>query len=333
RRLGLARGDTLTIRVTGAARPVTLIGWLEPRDALSAQALERLLVTDIATAQELARARGRLTRIDLIVADDAAGRALLQRIRDALPSGAAIVSAGARAETVASMTAAFTLNLTALSLLALVVGMFLIYNTMTFSVLQRRPLIGMLRALGVTRGEVFALVVVEALVVGVVGTAAGLGLGLGLAHGLLGLVTRTINDLYFVLSVREVSLTGPALARSVLLGVGATLAAALAPAAEAAGARRPGLRPPRAAGGARHRGGAVADGRGHRGADDRGLGHHRRRHHDRELPGGGGGLAPRVAAGRHLYLAPQPGRESAGRHARCGARESSLRHAGGGRRQ
>ncbi len=237
RRLGLARGDPLTIKVAGAARQVTLIGWLEPRDALSAQALERLLVTDIATAQELARARGRLTRIDLIVADDAAGRALLQRIRDALPSGAEIVSAGARAETVASMTAAFTLNLTALSLLALVVGMFLIYNTMTFSVLQRRPLIGMLRALGVTRGEVFALVVVEALVVGVVGTAAGLGLGLGLAHGLLGLVTRTINDLYFVLSVREVSFTGSALARSVLLGVGATLAAALAPAAEAAGAR------------------------------------------------------------------------------------------------
>src|SRR5438876_563946 len=120
----------------------------------------------------------------MIIAHVAAGRALLHRIRDTLPSGAEIVSAGARAETVASMTAAFTLNLTALSLLALVVGMFLIYNTMTFSVLQRRPLIGMLRALGVTRGEVFTLVMVEALIVGVVGTAAGLALGLGLAHGL-----------------------------------------------------------------------------------------------------------------------------------------------------
>ena len=65
RRLGLARGDPLTIKVAGAARQVTLIGWLAPRDALSAQALERLLVTDIATAQELARARGLLERVGL----------------------------------------------------------------------------------------------------------------------------------------------------------------------------------------------------------------------------------------------------------------------------
>ena len=237
RRLGLRRGDTLAVRVAGTTHRITLIGWLEPADRLSARALESLLVTDIATAQELAGARGRLTRIDLIVPDDAGGRALIRRIRDVLPPGAEIVPAGARAEAAASMTHAFTLNLTALSLLALVVGMFLIYNTMTFSVVQRRPLIGMLRALGVTRGEVFTLVMVEALAVGVIGTAVGLLLGLALAHGLLRLVTRTINDLYFVVSVREISVTWAALARSVLLGVGATLVAALAPAAEAGGAR------------------------------------------------------------------------------------------------
>jgi putative ABC transport system permease protein len=237
RRLGLRRGDGLAIRVSGETRRIAVIGWLEPADRLSARALENLLVTDIATAQELAGARGRLSRIDLIVPDDADGRALIQRIRETLPPGAEIVPAGARAETAASMTHAFTLNLTALSLLALVVGTFLIYNTMTFSVVQRRPLIGMLRALGVTRGEVFALVMAEALAVGAAGTVAGLLLGLALAHGMLGLVTRTINDLYFVVSVRDVSLTWSALARSVLLGVGATLVAALAPAAEAGGAR------------------------------------------------------------------------------------------------
>jgi putative ABC transport system permease protein len=234
-RLHLRRGDTLAIRVAGATRRITPIGWLEPANRLSARALESLLVTDIATAQELAGARGRLTRIDLIIPDDAAGRALAARIRHARPASAEIVPAGARAETALSMTRAFTLNLTALSLLALVVGMFLIYNTMTFSVVQRRPLIGMLRALGVTRGEVFTLVMVEAFTIGVAGTAAGILLGLVLAHSLLGLVTRTINDLYFVVSVREVAFTWTALVRSVLLGVGATLAAAAAPAAEAGG--------------------------------------------------------------------------------------------------
>ena len=103
------------------------------------------------------------------------------------------------------MTRAFRLNLTALSLLALVCGAFLIYNTMTFSVVQRRTLIGTLRALGVTRGEIFALVLGEALAVALLGTAAGLGAGVLLGRGLVRLVTQTINDLYFVVSVRELA--------------------------------------------------------------------------------------------------------------------------------
>src|SRR5207302_382002 len=123
----------------------------------SARALDGLLVTDIATAQETLGAVGRLTRIDLIVGDDAPGRALLARMTNALPAGADLVAAGAGAGATARMILAFQWNLAALSLLALVVGMFLIYQTMTFSVVQRRPLIGSLRALGVGRTEIFAL--------------------------------------------------------------------------------------------------------------------------------------------------------------------------------
>ncbi|RPH73569.1 MAG: FtsX-like permease family protein, partial [Candidatus Rokuibacteriota bacterium] len=220
--LGLAIGRELAIEVAGARRTLTIVGRLEPADAGSARALEDLLVTDIATAQELFGAAGRLARIDLMVEDEA----LLARIGQALPAGADLVGAGVQAGATARMILAFQWNLTALSLLALVVGMFLIYQTMTFSVVQRRPLIGSLRALGVTRAEVFALVMSEALVIGVVGTLAGLALGVGMAQGLLRLVTRTINDLYFVLAVREVALDLPALAGSALLGIGATALAA-----------------------------------------------------------------------------------------------------------
>jgi putative ABC transport system permease protein len=230
--LGLAIGRELAIEVAGARRTLTIVGLLEPADAASARALEDLLVTDIATAQELFGAAGRLARIDLMVEDEA----LLARIGQALPAGADLVGAGAQAGATAGMILAFQWNLTALSLLALVVGMFLIYQTMTFSVVQRRPLIGSLRALGVSRGEVFALVMSEALVIGVVGSLAGLALGVGMAQGLLRLVTRTINDLYFVLAVRDVALDLPALAGSALLGIGATLLAALAPALEATAA-------------------------------------------------------------------------------------------------
>ncbi|HEX9818718.1 MAG TPA: FtsX-like permease family protein [Methylomirabilota bacterium] len=232
RDLGLAIGRELAVDVAGARRTLTIVGLLQPADAGSARALEDLLVTDIATAQELFGVAGHLTRIDLMAEDDT----LLARIGQALPAGADLVGAGAQAGATARMILAFQWNLTALSLLALVVGMFLIYQTMTFSVVQRRPLIGSLRALGVTRGEVFALVMSEALVIGVVGTLAGIALGFGMAQGLLRLVTRTINDLYFVLAVRDVALDLPALAKSALLGIGVTALAALAPALEATAA-------------------------------------------------------------------------------------------------
>src|SRR4030095_16627394 len=236
RALGLTVGARLAVRAGGVRRELQVVGLLDPGDPASARALDGLLVTDISSAQDIFGAAGRLGRIDLIVTDDESGRALLDRVARTLPSGAELVAAGARAGTTGQMIRAFQWNLTALSLLALVVGMFLIYQTMTFSVVQRRPLIGSLRAIGVTRAEIFALIMSEAALIGAVGTVAGLALGWALARGLLGLVTRTINDLYFVLSVRDVTLEPLALAQGVLLGVGATLAAALAPALEATGA-------------------------------------------------------------------------------------------------
>ncbi len=211
------------------------------------RALDDLLVADIATAQEVVGATGpdgrldRLSRIDVLAPPDArAGVELLARVRGALPAGVQLVATGARAGATEQMTRAFDLNLRALSLLALVFGMFLIYNSVTFSVVQRRALIGTLRALGVTRREIFALVLGEAGAIGVVGTAAGLGLGVVLAGGLVRLVTRTINDLYFVVSVRGVTVSPALMVGAAVVGISATLLSAIPPALEATGA------PPRA---------------------------------------------------------------------------------------
>lgn len=234
--LGVAPGDTFTVRVGGVVHGLRLAGRLEPADAQSARALESLLVVDVSTGQELMGRVGRLSRIDLAVPEGAAGEALLARLAEALPPEAAVGRAQGRSETLAQMTRAFNLNLTALSLLALVVGMFLIYNTMTFSVVQRRALLGRLRALGVSRREVFRLVLGEALGIGVVGTLVGLVLGVVLGGALVRLITQTINDLYFVLTVRTLTLAPLTLAKGVVLGLGATLVAALAPAREAAAA-------------------------------------------------------------------------------------------------
>lgn len=232
-RLGLEPGAALPIAVEGVKKEIVLVGRIDLPGELAARALEDLIVTDVATAQELLDQRGRLSRIDLIIDDSPEGAALRQRVALACSGRCEITSAASRALATAQMTRAFHLNLSALSLLALVVGMFLIYNTVTFSVVQRRHLLGTLRALGVTRGEVFALVAREALLLALPAMLLGMGLGIALAHELLRLVTRTINDLYFVVNVRTLDVDPAALAKAAALGLGATVLAALPPAREA----------------------------------------------------------------------------------------------------
>jgi putative ABC transport system permease protein len=232
-RLGLVPGSPLPIAVEGVKKEIVLVGHIDLPGELAVRALEDLIVTDVATAQELLDQPGKLSRIDLIFADSPEGAALRERVAGACVGRCEVTSAASRALATAQMTRAFHLNLSALSLLALVVGMFLIYNTVTFSVVQRRPLLGTLRALGVTRGEVFALVAREALLLAVPAMILGLGLGIALAHELLRLVTRTINDLYFVVNVRTLDLDVSALAKAAALGLLATLVAAFPPAREA----------------------------------------------------------------------------------------------------
>jgi len=236
---GVTPGDTLTLTVEGRTRRALLIGLITPQDDLARQGLADLILTDIGTAQGFAGRPGRLTHVDLIIDEDRAD-SLTAAIEAVLPAGARLVPAGARADTLQGMLRAFDLNLTALSLLALVFGMFLIYNAMTFSVVRRRELLGALRAIGVTRIEIIRLVGGEAVVTGVIGTSLGLVIGVVLGRGLVGLVTQTINDLYFVLSVQSLSLPPLVLLKGAVLGVGSTLLAAAPAVREAVNA------PPRA---------------------------------------------------------------------------------------
>ena len=95
------------------------------------------------------------------------------------------------------MIAAFEFNLQAMSTLALVVGLFLIYNTVTFSVVQRRGVLGIMRSLGTTRAQIFRFILLEAFILGVIGAALGLALGIIFGRGAVALVSQTISDLYF----------------------------------------------------------------------------------------------------------------------------------------
>ena len=231
-RYGLEIGAPLELTVGGYQRAAFVAGMVQPTDNLSRRALDGMLLADISTAQELTGRIGKLDRIDLLVPEG--GDALLARLQAILPETVTVQPVAARSGTIEQMTAAFRTNLTALSLLALVVGLFLIYNTMTFSVVQRRLLIDTLRCLGVTGNEVFILVLAEALVIGVIGAVLGVVLGVFMGQGAVRAVTQTINDLYFVVTVQGVAAPVSSLVKGAVLGVVATVLAAAPPAWEAA---------------------------------------------------------------------------------------------------
>ncbi len=231
-RYALGLGDEFEIVYAGTNLLVNVAGLLQSGDSLGGKALDGMLLMDIATAQELSGRLGYIDRIDLILPPN--DQVSLDAVQNLLPEGILVLPVEARSGAVEQMTAAFRLNLTALSLLAMVVALFLIYNTMTFSVVQRRPLFGTLRSLGVTRREVFLMVVGEALTIGFLGAGLGIILGILMGRGAVGLVSQTINDLFFVSTVRDVPIPIGSLIKGGLLGIIATGATAAFPAWEAA---------------------------------------------------------------------------------------------------
>ncbi|MCE9592795.1 MAG: ABC transporter permease [Planctomycetes bacterium] len=229
-RAGLAAGAQIELLIDGRTVPATLAGLLDAHDPGAAAALGGRLFADLATVQTLTGSTGRLSRIDVRV-EDAATR---ERLIAALPPNAVLDAVDARAGELERMSRAMRFNLRALALLALFVGAFLVYDTSTFSVVQRRELFGRMRALGADRSTLFATVAHEALWVGLAGSSLGLVLGIAVAHALVAPLARTLTDLYTPVGVVELDLSPTFLASAAALGVVATLVGALLPALEAA---------------------------------------------------------------------------------------------------
>lgn len=228
-RSGVGPGGSIILQVNERLEVLSVIGVIDAGDERSSQGLDDVLLMDVGSAQQLLGMEGRLTRIDLITTDEEA-----EELQSWLPVNVQLVPASDQEETLEQLTDAFELNLQALSLLALVVGMFLVYNTTMFSVIQRRQIFGILRTLGATPGQIVTLILVEAGLVAALGSLFGIGLGVILGRGAVSLVSQTINDFYFVLNVRGVDLAGLTVLKGLGGGMLAAVLASLAPAFEAA---------------------------------------------------------------------------------------------------
>ena len=191
------------------------------------------LLLDIAAAQQALRRYGRIDRIDASIGPDEDFDRVEAAIRKMLPAGYVVRRPGARAEENQRMLSAFRWNLRVLGYISLVVGAFLIYNTISVSVVRRRAEIGILRAVGAARSTVLGLFLSEALLFGVAGAALGILIGRLLAEGAVGLIAGTVNALFTTSRPAPVVLTAGETAAGLATGIAVALFSALAPAREA----------------------------------------------------------------------------------------------------
>ena len=191
------------------------------------------IVMDLAGAERALKRQGRVDRILLKTPENANPEDWQRRIGGVLPAGVEIRPQGTGTAENRKMLAAFRWNLRLLSYIALVVGAFLIYNAISVSVVRRRAEIGVVRALGASRGNVFFAFLGEAAGIGLAGALLGLPLGRVLASGAVNLMALTVQMLYVSSRPGEVALSSSSVLLAIVVGAGVAIASALAPAREA----------------------------------------------------------------------------------------------------
>jgi putative ABC transport system permease protein len=230
-RLGLHRGDHVALLINDSLHHFTVQGVLKTRaDEIGEN---NVIVADIGLAQQIT---GKLRKLDSIEVILPPGRTLeywRQLLIRKLPAGITVEPQGARTEENRKMLAAFRWNLHVLSYIALLVGAFLIYNTISISVVRRRGEIGILRALGATRSVVTGAFLSEALLFGFTGSIIGIAIGRVMAEGAVRLVGNTVQALYVSSQPAPVELTWTTLFTGVAIGLSVCILAAIAPALEA----------------------------------------------------------------------------------------------------
>ncbi len=232
-RCGWKVGDTFRALVNSETKTLRVAALIDSGDSPAA-AQPRFAVMDIGWAQELFGKQGRVSSLQLLLDDPRRLAAVAAALHPLLPPGLSAEPPRQRSAQIQNMLSAFQLNLTALSMVSLLVGVFLIYNTISASVARRRTEIGILRAIGATRGEVRALFLGEACLLGALGIAVGALGGVALARVLTGAVAKTISSLYVLLSIDRSWLSPAQFVTAAVLGFGAVLLGAWLPASEAA---------------------------------------------------------------------------------------------------
>ncbi len=240
RRHGISIGSRIALLIGAARRDFVVRGLL--LDVGPARALQgNFALMDIAAAQLAFNRIGLLDRVDVKLKRELDIDVAETEIVKRLPTGLRVLRPETGYAQVEKMIAAFQFNLSALGSIALLVGLFLIYNTVSISVITRREEVGALRAAGASRSMVLALFLGEALLLTLIGTTIGLGLGRLMASAAVRITATTVETFYIASAATETvarqALGAGEVALAFAVALPLALVAAAVPALEAARVR------------------------------------------------------------------------------------------------
>ena len=229
--VGLDTGDSFEV-TSGGRRARLTVGALVDFQRVAPLASRRLAVMDIARMQHLFGSRGSIRQIDIRAADGIDRARLLADLQRRLGDEVAVVTPEQRQQQAAGLLGAFRLNLTALSLISLFVGAFLVYSATQASLVRRRNEFGLLRSLGASRGQLVTLILGEVLPMGALGVCLGLPLGWLVARSNVDTVSATLSNLYLLEAIETLELPPRLYLLAGGIGIGGALVGALIPGLE-----------------------------------------------------------------------------------------------------
>lgn len=231
---GVEKGSRIRVWIQDRSAVLRIAGIL-PDPANRPAIPENLLLMDLPALQQVSGEGRRISRVEIRFPGEGSSRAeVTRRLLEFSRSRALLLETPEdRKASVTRMSAAFRLNLTILSGLALLVGIYLIFQALEAAVTKRRGEIAILRSLGVTPGRIRLTWLTEAAALGLAGGISGILLGRLLAEGLVGGIAATVNTLYYETTTSAVTLHPGEVAFSLVFGMVASLVAGWIPAREA----------------------------------------------------------------------------------------------------
>ena len=231
-RLGLRAGSRLTVLTSEGKRELTVRALLKEQGTAAVFGGSFALM-DLPAAQQTFGKQGKLDIVDLTIEEGESVETVRRRLIERVGGAAQVERPRNRGEQIEQLLTSFRVGLFFVSLIALFVGFFLIYNTVSVSVIQRRKEIGTLRCLGMKRGALLRLIIVEALLLAIIGSAAGAALGWLLARGALLAVGETVGNLFSLMDLDGGDLSRREIILALASGTFVAVLAALHPAWEA----------------------------------------------------------------------------------------------------